>query len=167
MDTDTLKPTQEAGDKPVTNPPEWKVGPVTPDDLKNLRTGLGLSFADFGWKLKLAMDPKASRPFDKSYIIKLEQGERAITPGIAQAFYAIAAAADGTDPLAATVQQQTVWSAYNIEGCVVLAKPKQCKRPGCRVRFIPVVPIQEYHTVACRLQHWKDALLARKEVRHA
>lgn len=141
---------QEAGNKPVTNGLVWQMGQITRDDLKNLRTGLGESYSQFALTLKKAIEPNATRGFSKTYIIQLEQGKRDITPEIQKAYWLIASAHDGVDPLLANAQQVTVWSVNEIAGALVLAKAKECAKPGCKVRFVPTVPWQRFHAAGCR-----------------
>jgi hypothetical protein len=43
----------------------------------------------------------------------------------------------------------------NIAGALITGKARPCKRPGCRVRFVPNSGRQEYHNAWCREQDRK------------
>ncbi len=133
---------------------------VLPEHVAEIRTQLGQSLAQFGWTLRHTVDPKLpdDEAFSKAYISALEDGSRAITEEIARAILVIGAVLDGADPVKAAARRVTVLATHDIEGAVVLGDKKKCAYPPCQVWFVPTVPWQKYHSLACghAMKHLKE-----------
>ncbi len=134
----------------VKKVPSMAVLPITSEMLKSLRLELRKSLSVFG--VLLAKAAGRDNPYTKQYIARLENGQDAITPKIADAFWRMAAATDDTDPETATAQPCTVYASHNLEGVFIAGQAVECARPGCKVRFVKLNPFQKYHSPYCREQ---------------
>ncbi len=125
-----------------------------------MRAQLGQSLAQVGWTLKHTIDPKLpeDEAFSKPYISALEDGSRAITEEIAHAIRTIGAVIDGADPVKAAARRVEVLATHDITGAIVLGEKKKCACPPCQVWFVPTVPWQKFHSLACghAMRHLKD-----------
>ncbi len=133
---------------------------VLPEHVAEIRAQLGQSETQFVWTLKHTIDPRAPEEaaFSRAYISYLEHGQREITEEIARAILTIGAVLDGADPVKAAARRVTVLATHDIEGAIVLGEKKKCAYPPCQVWFVPTVPWQKFHSLACghAMRHLKD-----------
>jgi hypothetical protein len=123
---------------------------VTPEMIRSLRNELGESLTEFGWTLKRAVNPKASRPYSRQYIERLEKGKDRITGKLAAAFFEIAGAMDdvpagvnGAVSIRVLAQPDQIPDGTLIKRTMTA---KRCARPGCAVVF---VGYGKYHDPEC------------------
>lgn len=112
----------------------------------------GLSQPEFAAQLAHAIAPDR-KPFSGQYVSGLLHGRFAITPEIALALEYIAAQQDGVDEVQARARPVTVpLLALHppTAHAIIMGRDRPCANPGCRVRFYPASPRQQYHSAACR-----------------
>jgi len=113
---------------------------VTPEMIFSLRTELGQSQAEFGWTLKRAIDPRATRPYSRQYIDRLEKGKDRMTPKLVAAFFEIAGVMDETPAgVNGAVSVRVLAQPGQVpEGALIkrTMTAKRCARPGCNILFV-------------------------------
>jgi transcriptional regulator with XRE-family HTH domain len=120
--------------------------------LSEARRALRLTQCELGIALHRLVHPvpNGAPPYSRSYISKLESGQKPIPPAIARALAMLLARAAGADEAHAAAQPAAVRSVHNLPpDTLVLAAPRRCALPGCPVWFVPVTPRQKYHSPTC------------------
>ena len=141
--------------------------PITPTAIREIREALEQSQREFGetlWQAIHGPRRNGELPYTRSYVSKLERGQKPITIVITRGILAIATRMDGIDEIQARAREVDGLLAINElpDGTVILGRARRCANPGCPVVFVPTHPRQKYHSPACRAQ----ARARRKSRRH-
>ncbi len=123
-----------------------------PQTLKELRLARQETIRHFGLTLKRLIDPKAARGFSHVYIMALETGKRPLTTELERAYSRLMALEDEADPDVAASRPAEVYATHDVTDCLVTGRVMECKRAGCKVRFVAHHPSQLYHSEWCRKQ---------------
>ena len=131
--------------------------PITPTAIREIREALEQSQREFGetlWQAVHGPRRNGELPYTRSYVSKLERGQKPITIVIARGIIAIATRLDGADEIQARAREVDGLLAINDlpDGTVILGRARRCANPGCPVVFVPTHPRQKYHSPACRAQ---------------
>lgn len=120
--------------------------------MRQIRSERRESLSEFGAVLAAVIHPD-KLPFSRQYVNGMESGRMAITPEVQRALNVLAAMLDGVSELQARAVTVAMLAVHPEDaGAVVLPKARQCKLPGCQVRFVGY-PAQRFCSPECRKEY--------------
>ena len=125
---------------------------VEAQQMRQIRNEYGKSQAEFGVLLADTVQP-GKEPYTYQYISGMESGRMAITPEIQRALGVLASMLDGVSELQARSVEVRAYAVHpETDGAIIIPPPRQCKLPGCRVRFVGY-PAQRFCSPECRKEY--------------